>query len=129
MNQCDKCGGTMIGDGYTSVMHCEFAEEETYEFHEPDANPVECDFKEDDERLTEIEERQDIIMSDITHKAMDRRKRIELLNENSKLSREKNTIKQSMNSFSNLGSKINSDKLHKIGVKMARENSAGNTED
>lgn len=34
----------MIGDGYTSVMHCENADEADYEFHEPDAEPVLCDF-------------------------------------------------------------------------------------
>lgn len=47
MNQCSKCGGEMIGDGYTSVFHCENADESTYEFHEPDADPVECLFEED----------------------------------------------------------------------------------
>lgn len=42
---CIKCGGDMIGDGYTSVMHCEYADESTYESHEPDASPVYCDFE------------------------------------------------------------------------------------
>jgi len=46
---CSKCGGDMIGDGYTLVYHCEYAEEAKYEFHEPDADPVECDFKEEEE--------------------------------------------------------------------------------
>ena len=39
-----KCGEQMIGDGYTSVFRCPNADDDgTYE---PDANPVECDFKE-----------------------------------------------------------------------------------
>lgn len=46
MATCIKCNGDMVGDGYTSVMHCEFASEDTYEFHEPDANPVHCDYDE-----------------------------------------------------------------------------------
>lgn len=46
--QCVKCGGTMIGDGYESVMRCEFAEEESYEYCEPDSDPIYCDFKEEE---------------------------------------------------------------------------------
>lgn len=45
---CEKCGGTMVGDGYTSVLHCEFAEEATYDSLEPDASPVYCDFVNED---------------------------------------------------------------------------------
>ena len=45
---CKKCGGTMIGDGYTSVLHCEFTEEDTYDSLEPDACPVYCDFINED---------------------------------------------------------------------------------
>lgn len=44
---CIKCGGDMVGDGYTSVMHCEYADETTYEFHEPDASPVYCNYEEE----------------------------------------------------------------------------------
>lgn len=44
--QCIKCGGEMIGDGYTAVAHCENAEEEDYEYHEPDAGPIYCHFEE-----------------------------------------------------------------------------------
>ena len=43
---CKKCGGEMIGDGYTSVMHCEFVVSDISDL-EPDANPVECDFGDD----------------------------------------------------------------------------------
>jgi uncharacterized protein (DUF983 family) len=39
---CPVCGGTMIGDGYTTVLHCENADESTYADHEPDARPVYC---------------------------------------------------------------------------------------
>ena len=46
---CPNCGGTLIGDGYKSVVRCEFAEYEDYEFHEPDANPVYCRFEEEEE--------------------------------------------------------------------------------
>jgi hypothetical protein len=41
---CSKCGGDIIGDGYTSPMHCEYAE---YDGIECDAGIVECDFEED----------------------------------------------------------------------------------
>jgi hypothetical protein len=41
---CPKCCGTMIGDGYTVVLHCEFAD--VPEGVEPDAPPVYCDFTE-----------------------------------------------------------------------------------
>lgn len=47
MNQCNKCGGDLIGDGYTTVMYCENADESTYEYHEPDAGPVECDYEDE----------------------------------------------------------------------------------
>jgi len=43
---CPNCGGTMEGDGYTEVMHCENADYEAYFDHEPDASPVYCQFKE-----------------------------------------------------------------------------------
>ena len=48
MNRCIKCCGDMTGDGYTSVIHCEYACEQTYEYHEADADPVYCDFVEDE---------------------------------------------------------------------------------
>ena len=48
MNECCKdCGGTMIGDGHTMVLHCEFAEEKLYCDKEPDAGPVYCDLSEE----------------------------------------------------------------------------------
>ncbi len=37
---CPNCGGTMIGDGYTSVRHCENVD--VPEDLEPDAPPVYC---------------------------------------------------------------------------------------
>lgn len=47
MNCCIKCGGEMIGDGYTSVMHCEYTEEEEYSFKAPDEGPVYCGYSDD----------------------------------------------------------------------------------
>lgn len=41
-SSCPSCGGDMIGDGFTSVVHCEFAE--NYEHYAPDDNPVLCGF-------------------------------------------------------------------------------------
>lgn len=43
-NVCKDCGGTLIGDGYKTVLHCEEAQEELYSEIEPDANPVLCGF-------------------------------------------------------------------------------------
>jgi hypothetical protein len=43
---CDKCGGTMCGDGYTSVLHCEHVDPPMDA--EPDSGPLYCDFKEID---------------------------------------------------------------------------------
>ena len=37
---CNNCGGDMVGDGYTMVIHCEHAE--GYESYEPDAGPIDC---------------------------------------------------------------------------------------
>lgn len=39
---CPVCGGTMVGDGYTTLRHCEFARDEDVEGKEPDAGPVYC---------------------------------------------------------------------------------------
>ncbi|MCK5127497.1 MAG: hypothetical protein KAR42_14675 [candidate division Zixibacteria bacterium] len=44
-NNCTECGGEMVGDGYTMVLHCENADEKNYEFHEPDAGPIYCNFE------------------------------------------------------------------------------------
>lgn len=45
---CPKCGGDLVGDGYTSVIHCEDAEEEDYWHNAPDDGPVYCNFEEDE---------------------------------------------------------------------------------
>lgn len=42
MVTCRNCGGDMLGDGFTEVMHCENAEEESYRYETPDSNPVLC---------------------------------------------------------------------------------------
>lgn len=39
---CENCGGMMVGDGYRSVLHCEYAEWDDYAHMEPDAKPVYC---------------------------------------------------------------------------------------
>lgn len=36
---CETCGGDLIGDGYTVVLHCPDADAE---YFEPDAAPVYC---------------------------------------------------------------------------------------
>jgi hypothetical protein len=41
--QCVKCGGDLIGDGWTLVIHCENAKEDMYCGLEPDADIVECE--------------------------------------------------------------------------------------
>lgn len=43
MRCCPKCGGNLIGDGYTRVIHCEFVDVDRDV--EPDAEPVYCDFE------------------------------------------------------------------------------------
>ena len=39
---CHVCGGTMIGDGYTMVEHCECADDDDWLFCAPDEGPVFC---------------------------------------------------------------------------------------
>jgi len=39
---CRNCGGALQGDGFSTVLHCESADPDSYEHHEPDANPVLC---------------------------------------------------------------------------------------
>lgn len=39
---CPSCGGDLIGDGYTSVIHCEEVDPDPW--LEPDANPVYCNY-------------------------------------------------------------------------------------
>lgn len=36
---CFNCGGQMLGDGYTTVYHCEFVDPSCVE---PDADPIYC---------------------------------------------------------------------------------------
>ena len=42
---CIKCGGNMIGDGYTSFVHCEYAPD-VHDPVEPDGGPFYCDYEE-----------------------------------------------------------------------------------
>ncbi len=39
---CPVCGGSIIGDGFRTPLHCEYADEETYAHNEPDADLVVC---------------------------------------------------------------------------------------
>lgn len=42
MDQCKECNGDLIGDGHTTVVHCEYADEVDYEFAGPDEGPFYC---------------------------------------------------------------------------------------
>ena len=42
---CDDCGGSMVGDGVSTVNHCEFIEDIIGMCLEPDAGPIYCGFK------------------------------------------------------------------------------------
>ncbi|MCK5016065.1 MAG: hypothetical protein KAS32_03250 [Candidatus Peribacteraceae bacterium] len=39
---CENCGGTMVGDGYTLVRHCENVD--VANDLEPDAGPIYCNY-------------------------------------------------------------------------------------
>lgn len=39
---CPHCNGDLVGDGYTSVIHCEEVDPDPW--LEPDANPVYCNY-------------------------------------------------------------------------------------
>ena len=40
---CIKCGGDIVGDGYSTPMRCEYAEDKE---NTPDADITYCDFEE-----------------------------------------------------------------------------------
>lgn len=42
IDRCPNCGGDLVGDGYTSVVHCEYVDPDPW--LEPDANPVYCNY-------------------------------------------------------------------------------------
>lgn len=44
--KCIKCGGDMVGDGYTVPIHCEYVVEPEIDIVEPDSGPWYCDFVE-----------------------------------------------------------------------------------
>ena len=46
LERCKICGGSMIGDGYSVVRHCENANDEDYWNKEPDAKAVYCSINE-----------------------------------------------------------------------------------
>jgi uncharacterized protein (DUF983 family) len=47
MEICPNCGGTILGDGYTVVQHCEFADYDKYYDKEPDSNTILCEIDDD----------------------------------------------------------------------------------
>jgi hypothetical protein len=42
ITSCPNCGGSMIGDGFTFVSHCEHAHDDDYWYEAPDAGPIYC---------------------------------------------------------------------------------------
>jgi len=40
--QCSKCNEDLVGDGYTSALHCPYAEDEDYSYAAPDEGPFYC---------------------------------------------------------------------------------------
>ena len=44
---CKECGSEMLGDGYSEVIHCAYASDDTYMYVEPDADPIYCVLDED----------------------------------------------------------------------------------
>lgn len=54
MNTCKNCGGTLINDGFTGVIHCEFADYDDCIGIECDAEPVYCDFDNIDDNILKV---------------------------------------------------------------------------
>jgi hypothetical protein len=53
MDCCPRCGGALVGDGYSTVRHCENIDEvklDNIECAEPDLRVVFCTWKETDDR-------------------------------------------------------------------------------
>ncbi len=48
--KCPRCGGDIIGDGFTTVRRCEFATDDKIYSTEPDAPIILCDFANKDGR-------------------------------------------------------------------------------
>jgi hypothetical protein len=47
MYQCPKCGGTILGDGYSEPTYCEFADYPLDSI--PDGPTILCDYVEDED--------------------------------------------------------------------------------
>jgi hypothetical protein len=45
MYSCIDCGGEMIGDGYTTLSHCEYADIQGMDCMAPDEGPLPCGYK------------------------------------------------------------------------------------
>jgi len=53
--QCQKCGGDMMGDGYTRALICEFVPDtDETDAREADANPLYCSFEDDRDAASEV---------------------------------------------------------------------------
>ena len=54
--QCEKCGGDMMGDGYTRALVCEFVPEtDEVDAREADADPLYCSLEEDHNPVAEVQ--------------------------------------------------------------------------
>jgi hypothetical protein len=51
-DSCPRCGGAMVGDGYTDVRHCENVDVSDMCL-EPVAGPVYCNFTDENEEKTD----------------------------------------------------------------------------
>lgn len=67
---CINCGGTLIGDGYTSVIHCENADTEAYCYAAPDEGPFYCKYPEPEYRIQAGEYRLAFHSEDMRHLAL-----------------------------------------------------------
>jgi len=54
---CPVCGGFMVGDGYTTVLHCEGTDPDPVE---PDAEPIYCNFEEEPDYVGLKEQNPDV---------------------------------------------------------------------
>jgi len=61
---CPVCGGNMIGDGYTTVYHCENVRD--CPNLEPDAEPVYCDEQKHFDKIFEYSKIDNFISSEFT---------------------------------------------------------------
>ncbi len=56
MENCPNCGGDLIGDGYTQVLHCENVDDDIIWSIEPDAFPIFCGLNQENQEKDEKNE-------------------------------------------------------------------------